>query len=136
MPTLPLHVGLILQEQFTVDPRHTVPQVETQSPGFQDMPPLLATAMMIGFMEQTCIQALRPFLEPGEHTLGIAVDVSHDAPTLAGNTVTATVELVKRESKILYFAVNCHDNNGLIGKGMHKRASMQVEHFMQRLQGQ
>lgn len=135
MTTAQLETGLVHQAQFTVEPRHTVPQVEPHWPGFQDKPPLLATAYMIGFMEQTCIQALRPFLTPEEHTLGIAVDMSHEAPTLPGAVVTATVELVKREGKVLHFAVSCRDNNGLIGRGTHKRAIIQVARFMQRLGG-
>lgn len=134
MSTTPLAAGLIHQEQFIVQPRHTVPQFDTAWPGFHDMPPVLATAVMIGFMEQTCIQALRPWLTAEEHTLGIAVDMSHDAPTLPGSRVTARVELEKVEGRILHFRVSCADENGPIGQGKHRRAIIQVERFMQRLQ--
>lgn len=124
--------GLIHQEQFTVGERHTVPQVDPQWPGFRDMPPLLATACMIGFMEQTCIQALRPYLPEEEHTLGIEVNMSHESPTLVGSVVTAIVELTKVEGKILHFAVSCFDENGLIGRGVHQRAIINIERFMAR----
>lgn len=132
MNTTALAVGLLHQEQFTVEPRHTVPQVDVHWPGFRDMPALLATAVMIGFMEQTCIQALRPYLSPEEHTLGIAVDVTHVAPMLPGAVVKATVELIAIDGKILHFLVSCFDEQGLIGKGEHKRAIIHVERFMQR----
>ena len=46
-------------------------------PGFQDMPPVLATAMMSLLLRQTCIMGLRPFLAPGQHTVGVHVDVGH-----------------------------------------------------------
>ncbi|WP_139540419.1 thioesterase family protein [Klebsiella spallanzanii] len=128
-----LEIGLTHQDGFIVEPRHTVPQVDTNWPGFQDMPPLLATAYMIGFMEQTCIQALRPYLAPGEHTLGIAVDMTHESPTQAGSLVKATVELVKIEGKVLHFHVSCLDDKGLIGRGTHKRAIIQVERFLTRI---
>jgi hypothetical protein len=34
--------------------------------GFADMPPVLATALMVGFIEWTCIEALKPYLDEGE----------------------------------------------------------------------
>ena len=57
------------------------------------MPPVLATAIMIGFIEQTCIQALRPYLAPGQHSVGTLINISHSAPTSVGMTVKANVEL-------------------------------------------
>ncbi|MDR2296770.1 MAG: thioesterase family protein [Comamonas sp.] len=126
--------GLRHSAHFIVDMRHTVPQVDTSWPGFQEMPPVLATAMMVAFMEQTCIQGLSSFLEPGQKTVGIHVDVSHVAATPVGMTVTADVELVAIDGKTLLFKVSCHDEAGLIGEGMHRRSIIDVARFMQRLQ--
>jgi fluoroacetyl-CoA thioesterase len=126
-------VGLRHCEQFIVEPRHTVPEVDICWPGFQDMPPVLATAMMVAFMEQTCIQGLRPFLALGQHTVGIHVDISHVAATPVGMKVTAEVELIETDGKTLLFKVTCHDETGLIGKGLHRRAIIDVTRFMQRL---
>jgi hypothetical protein len=44
--------NLVHSEKLTVAERHTVPHVAPDWPGFADMPPVLATAMMIGFVEQ------------------------------------------------------------------------------------
>ncbi|MEV0108159.1 hypothetical protein AB0H42_17735 [Nocardia sp. NPDC050799] len=49
--TTPQPVGLTHRETLIVTARHTVPHVETDRPGFTDMPPVFATAMMIGFVE-------------------------------------------------------------------------------------
>lgn len=126
-------VGLRHSEQFTVESRHTVPKVDTSWPGFQDMPPVLATAMMVAFIEQTCIQGLRSFLAPGQHTVGIHVDVGHVAATPVGMKVTAEVELIEIDGKVLLFKVSCRDEAGLIGEGAHRRAIIDVSRFMQRL---
>ena len=128
-----LAIGLHHSEQLLVSERHTVPAVEPSWPGFQDMPPVLATAMMIAFIEQTCIQGLRPFLSSGQQTVGTHVDVSHVAATPTGMTVTAQVELVAIEGKALMFKVSCHDEAGLIGEGLHRRAIIDTHRFMQRL---
>ena len=45
------------------------------------LPPVLATARMSLAMERAAINALKPFLEPGEMTVGAIVSVTHTAAT-------------------------------------------------------
>ena len=118
MPSLT--VGLTHSEEMVVADRHTVPKL-ADWPGFSDMPPVFATAMMVGFMEQTCVMALRGLLGPGQGTVGTHVDMSHVAATPVGMTVTAEVELVERQGSRLRFKVVCRDEEGLIGEGRHDR---------------
>jgi fluoroacetyl-CoA thioesterase len=40
-----------------VTPRHTAPNLDDTWRGFKDLPLVFATAMMCGFIEQTCIEA-------------------------------------------------------------------------------
>ena len=47
-------LGLKHEQSLTVTPDLTVPSVSSRFPGFQDMPPVFATALMIGFVEDTC----------------------------------------------------------------------------------
>jgi len=133
-PSPTLAAGLRHREQFTVEVRHTVPEVDASWPDFQDMPPVLATAMMVAFIEQTCIQGLRPFLAPGQHTVGTQVDVGHVAATPVGMVVTAEVELVAIDGKALLFKVACRGEAGPIGEGTHRRAIIDVARFLQRVQ--
>ncbi|MBD9517475.1 thioesterase family protein [Pseudomonas sp. PDM22] len=128
-----LAVGLTHNETLIVAQRHTVPQVATDWPGFADMPPVFATAMMIGFIEQTCIEGLRPFLTPEQRTVGTQVDVSHIAATPVGLKVTAAVELIAIDGKSLVFRVECRDEAGVIGAGTHRRAIIDLQRFVQRL---
>jgi fluoroacetyl-CoA thioesterase len=97
------------------------------------MPPVFATAMMIGFIEQTCILALRPFLLAKQRTVGTHVDVSHVAATPAGMQVTAEVELIDIAGRNLLFKVTCRDEAGLIGEGQHRRTIIDLDRFMSRL---
>ncbi|MBD9629115.1 thioesterase family protein [Pseudomonas sp. PDM19] len=128
-----LAVGLTHNETLIVAQRHTVPQVATDWPGFADMPPVFATAMMIGFIEQTCIEGLRPVLTPEQRTVGTQVDVSHIAATPVGMKVTAAVELIAIDGKSLVFRVECRDEAGVIGAGTHRRAIIDLQRFVQRL---
>lgn len=124
--------GLRHSEHMVVTAAHAVPQVG-HWPGFADMPQVFATAMMIGFMEQTCIQALRPYLTDSQRTVGTCVDMNHVAATAVGMKVVAQVELVEVKGKSLTFKVRCSDDAGLIGEGMHQRAIIDVRRFQDRL---
>jgi fluoroacetyl-CoA thioesterase len=95
------------------------------------MPDVFATAMMIGFAEQTCIQALRPYLEEGHGTVGISVKMNHVAPTPIGGKVTASVELKSVEGRRYMFDVQISDTHGVIGVGSHERALINIAKFEQ-----
>ena len=129
----PLSVGLRHVEHLIVAPLHTVPEIDDSWPGFQDMPPVLATAIMIAFIEQTCVQGLRPFLNAGQRTVGTHVHVSHVAATPVGMTVIAEIELVEIDGKSLLFKVTCRDDGGVIGEGTHRRAIIDLDRFMKKL---
>jgi fluoroacetyl-CoA thioesterase len=129
----PLQVGLRHTETMTVDAKHVVPALAASWPDLAGMPPAFATAMMISFIEYTCIQGLRPYLTEAQRTLGTHVDVSHLAATPIGMTVTATVELTEIDGRALAFTVRCEDEAGPIGEGTHKRAIVDGERFTARL---
>lgn len=96
------------------------------------MPPVLATAFMVGFIEWTCIELLRTALPADSRTVGTHIDVSHVAPTPVGMLVTAEVELVSVKGNNLRFHVQCSDEAGLIGQGSHERAIVDTAKFLKR----
>ena len=51
-----LVVGTRHRLQMLVDERLTVPALSSAFTGFTDMPPVLATAFMVGFIEWACIE--------------------------------------------------------------------------------
>jgi fluoroacetyl-CoA thioesterase len=101
--------------------------------GFAELPPVFATAFMVGFMEWACIEALRPYLEDGWQSVGTHVYVSHVAPTPLGMKVTAKVELIKITGRMLRFRIDCYDECDLIGSGIHERTVIQTSRFMKRV---
>jgi fluoroacetyl-CoA thioesterase len=128
-----LRPGLRLVQTLRIEPSLTVPAASAAFPGFADMPPVLATAYLVAFIEWTCIEALRPSLDLHARTVGTRVDVSHVAATPVGMLVTAAVELVAVEGRRLRFKVACHDEDGLIGEGFHERAIIDYAKFMARV---
>jgi len=128
-----LKPGLKISRSVIVDDALTVPAVAAAHFGFIDMPPVFATAFLVGFVEWTCIEALRPYLASGERTVGVHVDLSHSAATPVGMKVTAEVELVERSDRKLRFKVTVRDEADVISEGFHDRYIIDVARFMGRL---
>jgi len=90
-------------------------------------PRVFATARMIGLMEVAAARVLQPLLGPGELSVGVTVDITHNAPTPPGVTVTATARYAGREGKLFLFEISAADPGGEIGRGWHKRAIVSSE---------
>ena len=131
MPTLA--PGLVHEQSLLVTPALTVPRVSPALAQFADMPAVFATAFLVAFVEDSCIAAIRPFLGPGQHSVGTHVDLSHTAATPVGMTVTARVELVAVEGRKLTFQVACRDGREIIGAGRHERMVIDLARFEARV---
>lgn len=129
-----LMAGLTYEAEITVTREMLVPHVSDKLTAFTDMPAVFATAMMVGVIEATCIECLRGHLNDGQHTVGTRVDVSHLAATPEGMKVRVSVELEQIDRRMLGFRVEAYDETGLIGKGTHQRAIIDVERFMKKVQ--
>ena len=98
--------------------------------------PVFATISMIGLMEKTCLESVLPFLEPGQDTVGVHVNVSHCKATPAGMKVWCESELVEIDRRRLIFRVAAYDEVGLIGEGTHERFIIDKERFISKTYSQ
>jgi fluoroacetyl-CoA thioesterase len=125
-----LKPGIRYEHKFVVPNTKTVPALYPESEEFVVMPEVFATGYLVGFLEWACIKAINPYLDwPKKQTVGIHINVSHDAATPPGLEVTATVELIKVDGRKLLFSVEAHDGIDLISKGQHERFVMNKEKF-------
>jgi fluoroacetyl-CoA thioesterase len=122
-------VGLRHSVAVTVDPGLTVPEVSPAFASFQGMPPVFATAYLVGLIEEACVQALKPYLSEQQRSVGTHIDVSHTAATPVGMQVTAEVELIAVEGPQLTFRVECRDEVDPISSGTHKRFIVDIDRF-------
>lgn len=90
---------------------------------------VFATAMMIALMERAAVLSVEPYLEPGQNTVGIHVDMSHCSATPVGMKVYAETELIEIDRRRLVFKVAAYDEKGLIGEGRHERFIIDMEKF-------
>ncbi|HWT96102.1 MAG TPA: thioesterase family protein [Terriglobales bacterium] len=125
--------GLRHTQTIRVTDSLTVPAVSSAFTSFADMPPVFATAYLVGFVEWACIEALKPYLTPQQKTVGIHVDLSHSAATPVGMTVTAEVELVAVDRNRLTFNVLCRDEVEVICEGRHERFVVDAAKFLEKV---
>lgn len=128
-----LRPGLTGSLSWSVPLERTAPHLLPESPEFAALPRVLATGYLVGVLEWTCMRALAGHLEEGEATLGIHIDVSHDAPTPPGGTVSAKAELTAVEGRLLVFGVEASDEVSVISRGTHRRAVIDKGRFDARL---
>ena len=121
--------GLTATHAYAVTAANTVPHLAMDRSTFDDIPEVLATAYMVVMMEGACTKVLRPHLEATEGSLGIAINVTHIAATIPGQTVTITARIEKVEGRKVTFHVAAHDGLDKIGEGSHVRAIVPWDRF-------
>lgn len=97
--------------------------------------PVLATPCMVALMEQAAWTSLTPYLNEGEGTVGIQMDVSHSAATPVGMSVWAESILTEIDGKKLTFTIQAFDTAGTIGTAIHQRFIINSEKFLARTNG-
>lgn len=95
--------------------------------------PVYATPAMIALMEGAAVLAMSKSLAPEEGTVGTRIEVDHIAATPLNKKITAKATLIKVDGRKLVFEVEAHDEDKLIGKGVHERAIINTERFLEKL---
>ena len=130
-----LQPGLTYTHRFKIPESKTVPSLFPEADEFGQMPEVFATGYMVGLLEWACILCVNPHLDwPSEQTVGIHIDVSHEAATPPGFEVTVNVRLTSKDGRKLEFDVEAHDGVDVISRGHHQRYIIKKETFDQRLQ--
>jgi predicted thioesterase len=97
------------------------------------VPDVYATARMIGFAESTCAALMAEHLGPGETSVGVEFQFSHEAPTPIGMEVRITVRLVEVDRRRCVFEIEGHDAADRIMVGRHERFVVDREKFLARV---
>lgn len=123
-----LQVGMTGESQVTVTSDLTAKKMGSGS--------LLvySTPAMIALMEAAAVNAIDPYLETGQTTVGIQIEVRHISASPIGENVRAEAEIIGVEGKRIIFAVRAWDEQEMIGEGSHTRYLIDEEKFMERVQ--
>jgi fluoroacetyl-CoA thioesterase len=123
----PIPIGAKGKFEQVVETRHLASEIDSS------LAAVLSTPTMVAMMEQAAIEAIRPFLDAGESSVGMSIEVSHTAATPPGHRAHAEAEVTKVEGRRLEFAVRAFDDVEQIGSGSHRRAVVDAIKFNDRL---
>ena len=125
-----LKPGLTVEFKYKVPENKTVPFIYPEFSEGQVMPKVFATGFLLALYEFSCIKALNPHLDwPNEQSVGIGMNMTHTAATLAGMTVTVKGKLIKMEGRKLTFAMEAFDDVEKVSEATHERFVIYPEKF-------
>src|ERR1700761_5402472 len=96
-------IGTLAFVEKRVEFRHTLTAWRAE------LPPVLSTPHMIGWMEAAGFEALLPFCEGDEVSVGTAINVIHRAPTGIGANVKCEAALESVAGRFFVFRVSAHN---------------------------
>lgn len=94
---------------------------------------VFATPAMIAMMEKAALNAVQDKLPEGYNTVGVEISVTHTKATPKGMKVRSEATLKEVNGNKLLFEVTAWDEEGVIGKGTHRRSIIETEKFMNRI---
>ncbi len=94
---------------------------------------VLSTPHMIAYMEWSARNAIQPFLDEGEDSVGTIVNVNHLAATPVGLSVEFKATVLAVDGRRVSFRVEARDELELIGEGTHERFVVSVPRLVAKL---
>lgn len=89
-----------------------------------------ATPCMTALMEGAACEALSDVLPDDKTTVGTELNIQHLSATPVGMEVRAVAEVTAVEGSMITFQVTAYDEAGKIGEGIHKRAVITTQRFL------
>jgi fluoroacetyl-CoA thioesterase len=120
-------IGTSGTAEETVEFKHTL------TAHHPELPPVYSTPDMIRLMETAAFQALQPYCEDGEITVGTSIHVEHRAASGIGAHIRAEAVLESFDGKFYVVRVTAGDDVQEIGRGTVGRAVVNVVRFLEKL---
>lgn len=98
--------------------------------------PVFGTPYLAAMVENAAFTYLQQEMPEGKSTVGTRIEVSHVSPSPVGMEITVTVEVtdISANGRMIDFKASANDAAGLIGEGVHQRAVITVDRFMEKCQ--
>jgi fluoroacetyl-CoA thioesterase len=100
---------------------------------YSHLPDVFATPFLVGLMERVSAELINMHLQPGEQSVGIAMDLKHMAATPLGMQIRVKTEVTAVEGRKLTFRLEAFDEVEKIGEATHERFVIQAAKFNARV---
>src|ERR1700751_5475607 len=99
----------------------------------RELPPVYSTPQMIGLMETAAFQALQPYCEGDEITVGTSINIEHRAASGVGARIKAEAVLESFDGRFYTMRVTARDDAQEIGRGAVGRAVVSIGRFLEKM---
>jgi fluoroacetyl-CoA thioesterase len=123
----PLRTGMSCEQRVVVGPANRISFADER------MPAVLATPWLIAHLEYAARDAIAPFLDDHERSVGTMVQVEHLAPVPEGFTVVCRARVIHVDGPVVTFQIDAHDGTEPVARGIHKRRVIDTERFARRI---
>lgn len=123
----PIPIGARGEAHETVEFKHTL------SAHHAELPPVYSTPDMIRLMETAAFQALQPYCEGDEITVGTSINIQHRAASGVGAHITAEAVLESFDGRFHMLRVIARDDSQEIGRGTVGRAVVSIGKFVEKM---
>lgn len=123
----PIPIGTHAAVEKRVEFQHTLTAWRAE------LPPVLSTPHMIGWMEAAGFETLLPFCEGDEVSVGTAINVNHRAPAGMGELVRCEAVLESSSGRFLTFRVTAQSGGRMLGEGTIGRVIVSKSKFQEKL---
>jgi fluoroacetyl-CoA thioesterase len=123
----PIPIGARGTAEETVEFQHTL------TAHHPELPPVYSTPDMIRLMETAAFNALQPYCETDEITVGTAINIEHRAASGIGARIRAEATLESFDGKFYTVRVSARDDAQEIGRGTVSRATVRLSRFLDRI---
>lgn len=125
--TKQIPIGARGEAEETVEFEHTLAAHDSA------LPPVYSTPDMIRLMETAAFQALQPYCEGDEITVGTSIHVEHRAASGIGAHIRAEAALESFDGRFYTLRVTARDDVREIGRGTVGRAVVNLSKFVERM---
>ncbi len=119
--------GMSLEIEMKTGPEHTARYF------YENLPAVFATPFLAGFMERVSAELINKYLEPGQQSVGISMNLQHSAATPLGMSVRVRTEVMTRDGNKLTFKIEAWDAVEKIGEAVHERFIINADKFNARV---
>jgi fluoroacetyl-CoA thioesterase len=119
----PIPIGTRGEAETTVELKNTL------SAWKPELPPVYSTPNMIGMMESAGYNALHPFCEGDEISVGTAINIVHRAAATLGMNIKTEAILESFDGRFYTFTVSASNGIEVIGYGTIARAIVSKSKF-------
>jgi fluoroacetyl-CoA thioesterase len=122
-------IGARGEAHETVEFKHTLTAHDAR------LPPVYTTPDMIRLMETAGFQALQPYCEGDEISVGTSINVEHRAASGIGAHIQAEAVLESFDGRFYVLRVTARDDVQEIGRGTVGRAIVSIGKFVEKMKG-